>query len=71
MANMLEKLWDDVAGGSTPEKGMKQLRKSNSGKYPDGMAAWTCFVVLKLLVLFTCMLDDEEDSVEIVFWRLI
>lgn len=35
MANMLEKLWDDVAGGSAPDKGLKQLRKSNSGQYPD------------------------------------
>jgi hypothetical protein len=32
---MLGKLWDDVAGGSPPEKGLKQLRKSNSGQYPD------------------------------------
>jgi hypothetical protein len=32
---MLEKLWDDVAGGSPPDKGLKQLRKSNSGQYPD------------------------------------
>jgi len=35
MAGMLEKLWDDVAGGSPPDKGLKQLRKSNSGQYPD------------------------------------
>jgi hypothetical protein len=32
---MLGKLWDDVAGGSPPEKGLKQLRKSNSGQYPN------------------------------------
>lgn len=30
---MLEKLWDDVAGGSPPDKGLKQLRKSTSGQY--------------------------------------
>lgn len=30
MADMLGKLWDDVAGGSPPEKGMKQLRKQKS-----------------------------------------
>jgi hypothetical protein len=32
---MLGKLWDDVAGGSPPDKGLKQLRKSKSGQYPD------------------------------------
>lgn len=39
MAGILGKLWDDVAGGSPPEKGLKQLRKSNSGnagQFPDG-----------------------------------
>lgn len=30
MAGMLSKLWDDVAGGSPPDKGMKQLRKQSS-----------------------------------------
>lgn len=31
------KLWDDVAGGSPPEKGLKQLRKATSGtdQFPD------------------------------------
>jgi len=39
MAGMLSKLWDDVAGGSPPDKGMKQLRKSgsaNNARFPDG-----------------------------------
>lgn len=35
MANILEKIWDDVAGGSPPEKGLKQLRGPSSGQYPD------------------------------------
>lgn len=38
MAGFLGKLWDDVAGGSPPDKGLKQLRKSTStdpGQYPD------------------------------------
>lgn len=38
MAGMLSKLWDDVAGGSPPDKGMKQLRKSssaNNANFPD------------------------------------
>jgi hypothetical protein len=38
MAGMLGKLWDDVAGGSPPDKGMKQLRKLSSGnnaRFPD------------------------------------
>jgi hypothetical protein len=29
---LLDKLWDDVAGGSPPDKGLKQLRKEKSGK---------------------------------------
>ena len=40
MSNMLEKLWDDVAGGSPPDRGLKHLRKSTSGQYPGGMT-WT------------------------------
>jgi hypothetical protein len=42
MASMLSKLWDDVAGGSPPEKGMKQLRKQNSANsalFRDGETA--------------------------------
>jgi hypothetical protein len=39
MANILEKIWDDVAGGSPPEKGLKQLRGPSSGQYPDVMAS--------------------------------
>jgi len=38
MAGILGKLWDDVAGGSPPDKGLKQLRKStsgNAGQFPD------------------------------------
>lgn len=38
MAGMLSKLWDDVAGGSPPDKGMKQLRKSSS-PFLDGMVS--------------------------------
>lgn len=35
MAGMLSKLWDDVAGGSPPDKGMKQLRKSSAAPFLD------------------------------------
>jgi len=38
MAGILGKLCDDVAGGSPPDKGLKQLRKStsgNAGQFPD------------------------------------
>lgn len=31
MAGILGRIWDDVAGGSPPDKGLKQLRKTNSG----------------------------------------
>jgi hypothetical protein len=37
MAGMLEKLWDDVVGGSAPDKGLKQLRKNNSENGRDAM----------------------------------
>lgn len=39
---LLDKLWDDVAGGSPPEKGLKQLRKEKSAAaapFPEGDAA--------------------------------
>lgn len=38
MAGILGKIWDDVAGGSPPDKGLKHLRKSSSGvagQFPD------------------------------------
>jgi len=31
MAGILSRIWDDVAGGSPPDQGLKQLRKPNSG----------------------------------------
>ena len=38
---LLDKLWDDVAGGSPPEKGLKQLRKEKTAAaapFPEGNA---------------------------------
>jgi len=55
MAGMMSKLWDDVAGGSPPDKGMKQLRKSgsaNNARFPDGMVWPLSFVFSALFIDF-------------------
>lgn len=57
MAGMLSKLWDDVAGGSTPDKGMKQLRKSssaNNANFPAGMESVGAWFLRFLLAAMEC-----------------
>jgi len=51
---MLSKLWDDVAGGSPPDKGMKQLRSSsaNYARFSDGTRGAVVLCVV-FSVLFT------------------